>query len=155
MSQEAYINTILKRFHIEGCRPLDAPIIKGDKFSKDQCPRNEIERAQMDKCPYEAAIGSLMYAQTCTRLDISCAVGMLSRYQSDPGMVHWTRLKKAIRYLRGTSKYMLTYKKSDHLEVIGYSDSDFVGCFDTRRPTLGFIFLLSGVAISWRSAKQI
>lgn len=88
LSQETSINAILKRFHIEWCRPLDAPIIKGDKFSKDQCPRNEIEMTQMEKCPYEAAIGNLMYAHTYTRLNISCAVRMLSRYQSEPSIVH-------------------------------------------------------------------
>jgi len=38
--------------------------------------------------------------------------------------------------------------------VIGYSDSDFAGCVDTRKFTLGFVFLLGGGAISWKSAKQ-
>ena len=49
---------------------------------------------------------------------------------------------------------MLTYRKSDHLEVIGYSDSDFAGCVDTRKSTFGYTFLLVGGAISWKSAKQ-
>ena len=38
--------------------------------------------------------------------------------------------------------------------MIGYSDSDFAGCVDTRKSTLGFVFLLAGGAISWKSAKQ-
>ena len=48
---------------------------------------------------------------------------------------------------------MLTYRKSDHLEVIGYTDSDFAGCVDTRK----YIWLcvsLAGGAISWKSVKQ-
>lgn len=49
---------------------------------------------------------------------------------------------------------MLTYRKIDHLEVIGYSDADIVGCLDTRRSTLAYIFLLAGAAVSWRTAKQ-
>ena len=49
---------------------------------------------------------------------------------------------------------MLTYRKSDHLEVIGYSDSDFARCVDTRKSTFGYTFLLVGGAISWKSAKQ-
>ncbi|RVW15892.1 Retrovirus-related Pol polyprotein from transposon TNT 1-94 [Vitis vinifera] len=40
------------------------------------------------------------------------------------------------------------------LELIGYSDSDFAGCQDSRRSTSGYIYLLAGGAISWRSAKQ-
>jgi len=49
---------------------------------------------------------------------------------------------------------MLTYKRSDHLEVIGYIDSDFAGCVDTRKSTFGYVYLLAGGAISWKSAKQ-
>lgn len=84
-----------------------------------------------------------MYARTCTRPDVSFAVGMLNRYQSDPGMAHWSSVKKVLRYLYGTSKYMLIYKKFNHLEVIGYSNLDFARCLDTRKSTSAYIFLLS------------
>ena len=49
---------------------------------------------------------------------------------------------------------MLIYKRSSHLEVIGYSDSDYVGCVDTRKSTFGYLFILARRAISWKSAKQ-
>jgi len=49
---------------------------------------------------------------------------------------------------------MLTYKRSGHLEVIGYTDSDFAGCIDTRKSIFGYVYLLAGGAISWKSAKQ-
>ncbi|XP_042460416.1 secreted RxLR effector protein 161-like [Zingiber officinale] len=49
---------------------------------------------------------------------------------------------------------MLTYRRSDHLEMIEYSDSDFAGCLDNRRSTSGYIFMLDGGVISWKSAKQ-
>ncbi|KAA0051161.1 Retrovirus-related Pol polyprotein from transposon TNT 1-94 [Cucumis melo var. makuwa] len=108
----------------------------------------------METIPYASIVGSLLYAQTCTRPDISFAVGMLGRYQSNLGMDHWKAAKKVLRYLEGTKDYMLTYKRSDHLEVIGYSDSDFAGCVDTRKSTFGYLFLLAEGAISWKSAKQ-
>ena len=49
---------------------------------------------------------------------------------------------------------MLSYRRSDRLEVIGYSEVDFVGCLDSRKSTSGYIFLLANWAISWRSVKQ-
>ncbi|GAA0183715.1 hypothetical protein LIER_31080 [Lithospermum erythrorhizon] len=49
---------------------------------------------------------------------------------------------------------MLTYKRSNHLEVVGYTDSDFTGCMDTRKSTFDYLFLLAEGAISWKSAKQ-
>ena len=108
----------------------------------------------MKNIPYEYAVGSLLYAQTCTRPDISFAVAMLGRYQSNPGMEHWKAAKKVMRYLQGTKDYMLTYRRSDQLEVTGYSDADFANCLDSRKSTSGFVFMLAGGAISWKSAKQ-
>ncbi|CAL9026013.1 unnamed protein product, partial [Prunus brigantina] len=154
LSQKAYIERVLERFGMENCSPSVAPIQKGDKFSLMQCPQNELESKRMESIPYASAVGSLMYAQTCTRPDISFAVGMLGRYQSNPGIDHWKAAKKVMRYLQGTKDYMLTFRRSDNLEVIGYSDSDFGGCVDTRRSTFGYLFLLAGGAISWKSAKQ-
>ena len=46
---------------------------------------------------------------------------------------------------------MLVYRRVDNLEVVGYSDSDFGGCFDDRKSTSGYIFMLVGGAISWKS----
>ena len=59
-----------------------------------------------------------------------------------------------MRYLQRTKDYMLTYRKSDQLEIIGYSDSDFAGCRDSMKSTSGYIYLLVGGAISWKSVKQ-
>ena len=53
-----------------------------------------------------------------------------------------------MRYLQETNNYMLTFKKSDHLEMIGYFNSDFVGCDDSRKCTWGYLFMLAGGAIS-------
>lgn len=108
----------------------------------------------MKKYPYASLMGSLMYAQVCTRPDISFAVGMLGRFQSNPGIAHWKAAKKVLIYLKGTRDYMLTYRKSSHPQVTGYSDSDFAGCPDTRLCTLGYTYLLCGGAISWKSQKS-
>jgi len=129
---------------MDKCSAYPIPIQKGDKFSLMQCPKNVLEQKQMDNIFYTFVVGSLMYAQTCRRSDISFAVGMLGRYQHDPGLDHWKAAKKVLRYSQGTKNHMLTYRKSDHLEVIGYTDSDFVGCMDTRKSTFGYVYLLAG-----------
>ena len=46
------------------------------------------------------------------------------------------------------------YRRTDNLEVIGYSDFDFAGCIDSRKSTFGYIFLMASGAVSWRSAKH-
>ena len=52
----------------------DMLVAKGDKFSPTQCPKNEFEQKEMQKFPYASIVGSLMYAQVCTRLDIAYIV---------------------------------------------------------------------------------
>jgi hypothetical protein len=111
LSQKAYINKILERFRMENCSAGMVPIQKGDKFSEMQCPKNDLEHKVIESIPYASLVGSLMYASTCTRLDISFAVGMLGRYQSNPRKIHWIARKKILRYLKGTKDHMLTYKR--------------------------------------------
>ena len=89
----------------------------------------------MKNIPYASIVGSLMYAQVWTRLDITFAIGMLGRYQSKPSIDHQRDAKKVMRYLQGTKDYMLMYKQTDNLDVIGYLDSDFAGCVDSHKLT--------------------
>ena len=154
LSQKAYINKILERFNMRNCSGSIAPIVKGDKFSLSQCPKNSLELESMKNIPYASAVGSLVYLEVCTRPDIAFAVGMLGRYQSNPGIEHWTAAKKVMRYLQGTKDYMLTYRESDHLDLIGYTDADFAGCQDSRKYTSGYIFMLASGAVAWKSTKQ-
>ena len=127
---------------------------KGDKFSLNQCPKSILHLKEMQNLPYASIVGSLMYAQVCTRPDIAFIVGMLGRYMSNPGKEHWSAAKKVLRYLQGTKNHMLMYRRSDKLEIIGCSASDHAGCEDSRRSTSGYVYLLAGGAISWKSVKQ-
>ena len=80
-SQEAYINRVLKRFRMKDCSPSVVPIVKGDRFNLNQCPKNDFEKEQMKNIPYALVVGNIMYVQVYTRPDIAF-VSMLGRYQS-------------------------------------------------------------------------
>lgn len=108
----------------------------------------------MKMIPYASAVGSLMFAQVCTRSDIAYAVSILNRSQSNHGQEHWKEAKKVMSYLKKTESHMLTFQRSNHLEVVCYSDSVFVGCQDDLKSTSGYIFILVGGAISWKNDEQ-
>ncbi|RVX20917.1 Retrovirus-related Pol polyprotein from transposon TNT 1-94 [Vitis vinifera] len=115
---------------------------------------HETKRFLSSKFDMKDLVGSLMYAQVCTHPDIAYIVGMLGKYLSNPSMDHWKKAKRVMRCLQRTKDYMLTYRRSSHLEIVGYSDSDFAGCLDSRRSTLGYIFMLARGVVSWKSVKQ-
>ena len=71
LSQETYINKVLERFNMKNCSPSVAPILKGDRFSLNQCLKNDFEREHMKNIPYTLAVGSLMYAQVYTKPDLT------------------------------------------------------------------------------------
>ena len=89
----------------------------------------------------------------CTRPDICFAIGMVSRYQSNPGPEHWTTVKHILKYLRMTKDYILIYD-GDELIPVGYTDLDFMSDKDSRKSTFGQLFTLGGGNVSWRSIKQ-
>ena len=97
----------------------------------------------MKTISYFPVVGSLMYSQVCTRLDIAFVVGVLGTYLSDLGQSHWKATKKVLRYLKGTKDLMLTYRCIDTLEVVGFSDSDDTGYVFDKKSTSGYIFMMT------------
>ena len=80
LSPKAYIDHVLNGFNMETCGFGKVAIVKGDKLSKNQWPKNGLERDAMKNILYASAIDSLMYAQVCTRPNIALVVNILGRY---------------------------------------------------------------------------
>lgn len=107
MSQETYIEKILERFRIHYSRPVDTSIEKACTSSVDQCSKTDEEREKYSRIPYASVVGSMMYAMLCTCPDISFAVGLVSRYQSNLAL--WEAVKRIFHYLCGTTNLALCY----------------------------------------------
>jgi hypothetical protein len=85
LSQNAYLENVLKKFSMYVCNHTPAPIVKGDKYVSFQSPGTSM---RFKSVPYASAVRSLMYAQVCTRPDLAFLTGMLDRYQKNPGVSH-------------------------------------------------------------------
>ena len=127
---------------------------KGEKLSNKLCHETPKQKEQMKMVPYANAVGSLMYAMLCTRPDISYAVGIVSKYQSNLGEAHWKAVKRILRYLKGMVDYRLCYQRQD-LQLKGYIDADWGGDLDEKKSTSGYVFLLGNGSITWCSKKQM
>ncbi|GJS91064.1 hypothetical protein Tco_0773700 [Tanacetum coccineum] len=112
------------------------------------------ELEKMSRVPYASAIGSIMYAMTCTRPDVSFALSMVSQHQQNPGEGHWTAVKNILKYLRNTKDRFLVYNGEEELRVTGYYDASWQTDKDDSRSQSSWVFLLNGGAVTWKSSKQ-
>nr|GEW42722.1 retrovirus-related Pol polyprotein from transposon TNT 1-94 [Tanacetum cinerariifolium] len=153
LSQKSYVKKILQRFNMQDCKPISTSFPSNVKLSSKMSHSSEEERMEMSRVPYASAVGSLMFAMICTRLDIAHAVGVVSRYMAEPGREHWEAVKRILRYIKGNSDVVLCYGESG-LTIKGYVDSDYAGDLDGSKSTTGYVFTLSGRTVSWVSKLQ-
>ncbi|GJV90692.1 retrovirus-related pol polyprotein from transposon TNT 1-94 [Tanacetum coccineum] len=88
-----------------------------------------------------------------SKMNIAHAVGVESRYMTEPGREHWEAVKRILRYVKGTSDVALCFGNS-YLIVTGYVDSDYAGDLDGSKSTTEYVFTLCGGTVSWVSKLQ-
>ena len=116
------------------------PVLQGVKLSETQCPTTAEDREKMEVIPYASTIGSIMYAMLCTRPDVCLAISLAGRYQSNPGVDHWTTVKNILKYLKRTMDMFLIYGVDKELVINGYVDASFDTDSDDSKSQSGYVF---------------
>ena len=153
LSQRGYIEKVLRRFNMHDAKPVSTPLAAHFRLSSALCPVSDDDIEYMSRIPYSSAVGSLMYAMVCSRPDLSHALSVVSRFMANPGKEHWKAVQWIFRYLRGTSSACLQFETSRD-GLVGYVNSDFAGDLDKRRSLTGYVFTISGCAVSWKASLQ-
>jgi hypothetical protein len=134
LSQSTYVEKVLKSFRTENSKKGNLPIVKGISLSVTQSPAKEMEKSVMSSIPYASAIGSTMYVMLSTRPDVALALSLMSHYQSNPGMSHWTVVKNILKFLRRTKDMVLVYGGSNvELDVKGYVSTSYKADSDDEK----------------------
>ncbi|GJX43120.1 retrotransposon protein, putative, ty1-copia subclass [Tanacetum coccineum] len=156
LCQSAYIEKILKRFYMENSKRGTIPMQEKLKFSKSQGASTPAEIQRMQNIPYASAVGSIMYVVRCTRPDVAFAQNITSRFQQNPGDAHWTAVKNILKYLRNTKDMFLVYggDMKRELRVSCYTDVGYLTDADDMKSQTGYVFVLNGGAVDWKSTKQ-
>ncbi|PIK49151.1 putative Gag-pol polyprotein [Apostichopus japonicus] len=149
IGQPVYTEKVLQKYGMENSKPVSTPVEVSSKLVKAT-----EESELVDQGLYQSIVGSLLYLSTMTRPDINFAVCNVAKFTSEPTKHHLTAVKRILRYLRGTINYGLLYTKDGSNECIGYSDADWAGDVNDRKSTSGYLFQVSGAAVSWKSKKQ-
>jgi Reverse transcriptase (RNA-dependent DNA polymerase) len=148
LGQTKFSKGILDRFNFAEARPRRTPMDANLKLSMHG---EDAEKKDIDQ--YPELIGCLLYLSGCTRPDIAQAVGTLSRFTAAPKEDHVKAAKQLLKYIAGTTGLGIIFGKKNK-SLVGYSDADYAGDVDKRRSTSGYVFVLHGGAISWRSKLQ-
>ncbi|XP_062557906.1 uncharacterized protein LOC134222764 [Armigeres subalbatus] len=101
---------------------------------------------------YQSLVGALLFVAVCTRPDLAITASILGRKVSKPTESDWTEAKRALRYLKETSKLKL--KLGGCGDIKGYADADWAGDRSDRKSNSGFLFMLGNGTISWTARKQ-
>ncbi|XP_015943700.1 secreted RxLR effector protein 161-like [Arachis duranensis] len=102
---------------------------------------------------YRRLIGCLLYLAN-TRSEISYAFNKLSQFLECLTDKHFEACLRVLRYLKSSPARGLFFSTKSNLKVIGYSDSDWAACPDSRRPVTSYCFFLRISLITWKSNKQ-
>lgn len=155
LNQVSYVKKILSKFKMENAKSVNVPLAGHFILSKSQCPQSESELKEMENVSYSNAIGSIMYLMVSTRPDLAYALSCLSRYMSNPGMLHWQAVKWLLRYLKYSVNFGLKFSKcNDGVKLKGYVDSNYANDRDSRKSTTSYVFTLCGACVSWKSQLQ-
>ena len=151
IDQEMYIHNSFKQYNFEQLPPSKVPVHPSIKLQSNSPGDPEFK----DQKLYQSVVGTFLYAAQATRPDISFAVGRVSRFLSAPHQSHWEAVQLIARYLKHTASYTMVYDgEGKNVELVGYADADWASDMDTRRSTTGYVFMLGGCTVSWRSRRQ-
>ncbi|GKA70259.1 retrotransposon protein, putative, ty1-copia subclass [Tanacetum coccineum] len=125
LCQSAYIEKILKRYHMENSKRRSIPMQEKLRLSKSQGASTPAELKRMQNVPYASAVGSIMYDVRCTRPDVAFAQNITSRFQYNP-----------------------------ELRVSCYTNAGYLTDADDLKSQTGYVFVLNGGVVDWKSAKQ-
>ncbi|GKB27442.1 retrotransposon protein, putative, ty1-copia subclass [Tanacetum coccineum] len=106
LCQSAYIEKILKQFHMKNSKRGSIPMQDKLRLSKSQGASTPAELKRMQNVPYALSCGSIM---------LGCDL-------------HWTTVKNILKYLRNTKDMFLVYRGDikQELRVSCYTDAGYL-----------------------------
>ena len=142
---------LLSEWDMLNARAVSTPGVAAEKNIEEW---EEKQLSQIDATRFRRAAARVNY-MALDRLDLSFAAKELSRAMAGPTEGDVVRLKRVLRYLRGTPRIAFFYKWQDAVGcLVTFSDSDWAGCVKTRRSTSGGVVTRGAHTITHWSSTQ-
>ena len=129
------------------CKPMDTLIAQNHRL------KEYLDQVPADKGRYQRLVGKLIYLSH-TRLDIVYAISVVSQFMHCPSEDHMSAVTRILHYLKSSLGKRLMFSKNNHLNIEGYTDTDWARNILDIKSTLGYFTFVSGNLVTWRSKKQ-
>jgi hypothetical protein len=149
ISHGTYISDLLEKTDMQSCKGVTTPM--EGYATEDAVPE---PNNSDNMCKYQQWVRGLLYLSQTSRPEITCAVNYYAKFAKGPLPVHWTGLKRILRYLAKTKDFGITVVKQsteDDQPLKGYSDSDFSSDPISRMSRIGYVFTLYDTPIVQKS----
>jgi hypothetical protein len=145
--QAKYMKDLMKKINMDELKLMSTLMSTAVALDLDE------NGEAVDQTEYRSMIGSLLYLTT-TRADIQFNVCLCACFQTSPRSSHRTTVQQIFRYLKQTSEFGIWYSVSSSLDLVGFSDADFVGCEIDQKSTSDTCHFLGSSLVCWSARKQ-
>ena len=155
MTQQRYIEDLARAYNMKEDPKVDAPMSTEYKCTTRELTDEEHKQMTTTK-PYLSLLSALMWVARCTRPDISSALAILGRANSNPNPSHWRALMKVLKYLFNTRTRGVTIRKTDRAQRIltVLVDASHANEATTMRSISGQFILIGNTVIDWTCKHQ-
>ncbi|GJP34464.1 hypothetical protein CLOM_g18903 [Closterium sp. NIES-68] len=164
LHQRKYCEGLAEKYGLQDGGKPATPLPSG--FTVEPCADEEVV-GDSDRKLFHSMVGSLNYAANHTRPDIAFATSRLASVVSRPSHEQLEAAKRLVRYVSATASVGLEYSgvrqrlqrgaadvKSGEMLLSCYTDASFNSVKADGTSIGGYVCLLGGGAVSWRSKKQ-
>ncbi|CAI7902533.1 unnamed protein product [Closterium sp. NIES-54] len=171
LHQEKFIKELGEKYGIENEREVATPLPAEFKLVK-AAEDEGVEAVEQQQ--FQSLVGSLLYAAVHTRPEISFSVGQLARVVQNPSEVQVHAAKRVVKYLNSHPSIGVQYSASAQVKQKGvevlkengerlgegklfltcFTDATWASEKDNSSSVGGYICVVGGGPVSWRSKKQ-
>lgn len=149
------ISRAVEKYNLSDANPVPSPLPPDALAILDRAKSTVNQIEAQGQYPYRSLVGELLWIATVVRIDIAFSANLLARYLSNFTSIHWDMAKRVLKYLKGTENLGIVYRASDTIDKpMAYCDSDYGGDLGDRKSVSGFVVMMNGGPINWKSKKQ-
>ncbi|CAI7811077.1 unnamed protein product [Closterium sp. NIES-54] len=153
LHQQGYADKLRRRFiDEEQTRHTPKMPVSVDDYAELTFDDEEAQERQEEE--YRQKFGSLQFAATTTRPNITFACSKLGSGVTVRSDQHWREVDRCLAYLANTRDTALEFGGGpESLELVGYVDTDDAGDKQNQTCTSSYVFVYGGAAVSWSSQR--